>query len=127
LFVSVNDIIQTEVNSEKATLSFTVARSDLDAAKQAIEDIRKQIDCESVFIREDIAEVSVVGVGMRSHCGVAENMFKALSTNKVNIDSITTSEIRISCLVDLADADRALIAVCDAFELDKPATQRAQP
>ncbi|MHC4998655.1 MAG: aspartate kinase [Planctomycetota bacterium] len=125
--VSVNDIIQTEVNSEKATLSFTVARSDLDAAKQAIEDIRKQIDCESVFIREDIAEVSVVGVGMRSHCGVAENMFKALSTNKVNIDSITTSEIRISCLVDLADADRALIAVCDAFELDKPATQRAQP
>ena len=125
--VSVNDIIQTEVNSEKATLSFTVARSDLDAAKQAIEDIRKQIDCESVFIREDIAEVSVVGVGMRSHCGVAENMFKALSANKVNIDSITTSEIRISCLVDLADADRALIAVCDAFELDKPADQRAQP
>jgi aspartate kinase len=54
-------------------------------------------------------------------------MFKALSVNKVNIDSITTSEIRISCLVDLADAERALIAVCDAFELDKPADQRAQP
>ena len=125
--VSVNDIIQTEVNSEKATLSFTVARSDLGAAKEAIEEIRKQVDCESVFVREDIAEVSVVGVGMRSHCGVAEKMFKALSVNKVNIDSITTSEIRISCLVDLADAERALIAVCDAFELDKLADQRAQP
>ena len=125
--VSVNDIIQTEVNSEKATLSFTVARSDLGAAKEAIEEIRKKVDCESVFVREDIAEVSVVGVGMRSHCGVAEKMFKALSVNKVNIDSITTSEIRISCLVDLADAERALIAVCDAFELDKPADQRAQP
>jgi aspartate kinase len=125
--VSVNDIIQTEVNSEKATLSFTVVRSDLGAAKEAIEEIRKQVDCESVFVREDIAEVSVVGVGMRSHCGVAEKMFKALSVNKVNIDSITTSEIRISCLVDLADAERALIAVCDAFELDKPADQRAQP
>jgi len=122
--VSVNDIIQTEVNSEKATLSFTVARSDLGAAKEAIEEIRKQVDCESVFVREDIAEVSVVGVGMRSHCGVAEKMFKALSVNKVNIDSITTSEIRISCLVDLADAERALIAVCDAFELDKPADKR---
>ncbi|MHC4771832.1 MAG: aspartate kinase [Planctomycetota bacterium] len=125
--VSVNDIIQTEVNSEKATLSFTVARSDLGAAKEAIEEIRKKVDCESVFVREDIAEVSVVGVGMRSHCGVAEKMFKALSVNKVNIDSITTSEIRISCLVDLADAERALIAVCDAFELDKPADKRTQP
>ncbi|MHC5122016.1 MAG: aspartate kinase, partial [Planctomycetota bacterium] len=59
--VSVNDIIQTEVNSEKATLSFTVARSDLGAAKEAIEEIRKKVDCESVFVREDIAEVSVVG------------------------------------------------------------------
>jgi aspartate kinase len=104
-----------------------VARSDLDSAKKAIEDIRGQIHSESVFVREDIAEVSVVGVGMRSHCGVAEKMFKALSVNKVNIDSITTREIRISCLVDLADAERALIAVCDAFELDKPADQRAQP
>jgi aspartate kinase len=125
--VSVNDIIQTEVNQEKATLSFTVARSDLDAAKLAIEEIRGKVQCESVFIREDIAEVSVVGVGMRSHCGVAEKMFKALSVNKVNIDSITTSEIRISCLVDLDDAEKALVAVCDAFELDKPADQRSQP
>lgn len=125
--VSVNDIIQTEVNREKATLSFTVARSDLDAAKRAIEEIRQQIHCESVFIREDIAEVSVVGVGMRSHCGVAETMFKALSEHQVNIDSITTSEIRISCLVDLEDAEKALAAVCDAFELDKPADQRKQP
>ncbi|MHC4237346.1 MAG: aspartate kinase [Planctomycetota bacterium] len=125
--VSVNDIIQTEISPEKANLSFTAARSDLDAAKQAIEKIRKQVHCESLFIREDIAEVSVVGVGMRSHCGVAEKMFKALSEHKVNIDSITTSEIRISCLVDLADAERALIAVCDAFELDKPAEKRVQP
>ena len=125
--VSVNDIIQTEVSSEQATLSFTIVRSDLDAAKKAIEKIREQIHFESVFVREDIAEVSVVGVGMRSHCGVAEKMFRALSEKKVNIDSITTSEIRISCLVDLADAEKALVAVCDAFELDKPADQRTQP
>jgi aspartate kinase len=118
--VSVNGIIQTEINTDKANLSFTVARSDLDAAQKAIKEISEQVHCESVFVREDIAEVSVVGVGMRSHCGVAEKMFKALSEHQVNIDSITTSEIRISCLVDLGDAEKALIAVCDAFELDKP-------
>lgn len=125
--VSVNDIIQTEVSPEKANLSFTIARSDLGSAKQAIDEIRKKVYCESVFIREDIAEVSVVGVGMRSHCGVAEKMFKTLAENKVNIDSITTSEIRISCLVNLEDVDAALTSVCDAFELDKPAAERAQP
>ena len=125
--VSVNDIIQTEISSEKANLSFTVTRSDLDAAKEAIDQIREQVHCAQVFVRDDIAEVSVVGVGMRSHCGVAEKMFKALAEYEVNIDSITTSEIRISCLVDLADAEKALTAVCDAFELDKPANARTQP
>lgn len=125
--VSVNDIIQTEISPEKANLSFTVARSDLGSAQTAIEEIREQVHCGSVFIREDVAEVSVVGVGMRSHCGVAEKMFKSLSEHQVNIDSITTSEIRISCLVDMDDAEKALVAVCDAFELDKPAEQRSQP
>ena len=80
--VSVNDIIQTEVSPKKANLSFTIARSDLDSARQAISEIRERVQCESVFIREDIAEVSVVGVGMRSHCGVAEKMFRALAQNK---------------------------------------------
>ena len=125
--VSVNDIIQTEISPEKANLSFTVVRGDLDAAKEAIGQIREQVHCAQVFVREDIAEVSVVGVGMRSHCGVAEKMFEALAEHQVNIDSITTSEIRISCLVDLADAEKALTAVCDAFELDKPADVRTQP
>ncbi|MCE5184543.1 MAG: aspartate kinase [Planctomycetaceae bacterium] len=122
--VSVNDIIQTELNEAKANLSFTVAQADLDAAKSAIEEIRKQVGCEQVKISADIAEVSVVGVGMRSHCGVAERMFKALADKNINIDAITTSEIRISCLVKVKDMDTALVAVCDAFELDKPADKR---
>lgn len=122
--VSVNDIIQTEVSAEKANLSFTIARSDLANAKAAIEDFREEIHCEDVFTREDVAQVSVVGVGMRSHCGVAQTMFAALAEQKVNIDSITTSEIRISCLLDVPDAEKALTAVCDAFELDKPAVDR---
>jgi aspartate kinase len=123
--VSVNDIIQVEMSAEKANLSFTLVKSDLIDAKKAIEEIKEEVHCESVFVREDIAEVSVVGVGMRSHCGVADIMFHALSKAKVNIDSITTSEIRISCIVDKDHGEKALIAVCDAFELDKPVDKRS--
>jgi len=122
--VVVNDIVQTELNPEKANLSFMIGISDLIAAKEAVEQIKDEINCENIFVREDIAEVSVVGVGMRSHYGVAETMFGALAESKVNIDSITTSEIRISCAVDEDQAEKALVAVCDAFELDKPVNLR---
>jgi len=123
--VVVNDIIQTEISAEKANLSFMIDISDLAATKEAVEQIKNEINCESIFVRNDIAEVSVVGVGMRSHYGVAEKMFDALAKAKVNIDSITTSEIRISCAVDKSEAEKALEAVCTAFELDRPAAQRA--
>jgi aspartate kinase len=98
--------------------------SDLDATKEALDKIRGEVNCQDIFIREDIAEVSVVGVGMRSHYGVAEKMFEALAEAKVNIDSITTSEIRISCAVDEDQAEKALQAICGAFELHKPADVR---
>jgi aspartate kinase len=61
---------------------------------------------------------------MRTHYGVADTMFSALAKAKVNIDSITTSEIRISCIVSKEEAQKALEAVCVAFELDKPAEER---
>jgi aspartate kinase len=124
--VVVNDIMQTEVSAEKANLAFTIGSSDLRAAKEAVESIKKEVNCDNVFVREDIAEVSAVGVGMRSHYGIAEKMFSALAGAKVNIDSITTSEIRISCVVDKSQAEKALTAVCDAFELDKPAEKRSK-
>jgi aspartate kinase len=122
--VVVNDIIQTEIGPEKANLAFLIGISDLPAAKKAVDDIKDELGCESVFIRDDIAEVSVIGVGMRSHYGVAEKMFGSLAKAQVNIDSITTSEIRISCAVSRDEAEKALEAVCLAFELDKPAEQR---
>ena len=122
--VLVNDIVQVEISPEKANLSFTIPKSDLNDAKKVIEQIRGDVNCQSLFIREDIAQVSVVGVGMRSHFGVAETMFNALAHSQVNIDSITTSEIRISCIVDIAQGEQALHAVCEAFELDKPAEER---
>lgn len=122
--VIVNDIIQTEISPEKANLSFMINLSDLAAAKEAAEQIKDEVNCDSIFVRDDIAEVSVVGIGMRTHYGVAEIMFGALAEAKVNIDSITTSEIRISCAVDEDQAERALQVVCKAFELGKPAEQR---
>jgi aspartate kinase len=122
--VVINDIMQTEISDEKANISFTIGSADLAAAKEAVDQIRSSVECDSVFIRDDIAEVSVVGVGMRTHYGVAERMFSSLARAEVNIDSITTSEIRISCIVDDRDCRKALEAVCEAFELDKPAENR---
>jgi len=122
--VVVNDIIQTEISPEKANLSFMIAISDLSAAKAAVEDIKAELRCDGAFVREDIAEVSVVGVGMRTHYGVAEKMFGALAEAQVNIDSITTSEIRISCAVEESQVKKALEAVCRAFELDKQPRDR---
>ncbi len=124
--VVVSDIVQTEVSSEKANVSFTISDSDLKAAKEAVESIKDNINCESIFIRQDLAEISVVGVGMRTHYGVADAMFGSLANARVNIDSITTSEIRISCIVDEKDGEKALVSVCEAFELDKPSEQRSQ-
>jgi len=124
--VVVNDIVQTEVSAEKANLSFMIGASDLADAKKAVEEIKDEVNCERIFVRDDIAEMSVVGVGMRSHYGVADKMFSALAQAKVNIDSITTSEIRISCIVDKDQAEEALEAICIAFELDKPAEERGK-
>ena len=124
--VVVDDIVQTEISTKKANLSFIIGISDLTAAKEAVEQIKDEVNCQDIFIREDIAEVSVIGVGMRTHYGVAEKMFGALAEAKVNIDSITTSEIRISCSVDKDQAEKALEVVCVAFELDKPAKERTK-
>ena len=68
---------------------------------------------------DNLAKVSVVGVGMRTHTGVAQRMFKALADAKINIQNITTSEIKISCIIDKEDGNKALQIVHDAFELEK--------
>ena len=123
--VVVNDIIQTEVNTEKANMSFTVGHSDLNDAKTAIEQIKDEVGCDNIFVRDDIAEVSIIGVGMRTHYGVADKMFGALAKAKINIDSITTSEIRISCIVDKAQGEKALDGVAMRSSLISPPTNGA--
>jgi aspartate kinase len=123
--VVVHDIMQTEISPEKANLSFMVSTANLPTATQVSEELKAELGCDGLFVRAGIALVSVIGVGMRSQYGVAEKFFDALAKAEINIDSITTSEIRISCAVDKSQAEKALEAVCLAFQLDRPARQRA--
>jgi len=122
--IIIHDIMQTEVSPRKANLSFIIEKANLKDAREAMEGMKGKLRLDSVFVRDDIAEVSTVGVGMRSHYGVADKMFTALANARVNVDSITTSEIRISCVVNEKQAKKALTVICEAFELQKPAEQR---
>ncbi len=116
--VAVDDIIQTVGDKGKASISFTVEKSDLAESKLVCDQITKEYGMTDAITVSPVSKVSVIGVGMRSHTGVAQTMFKALANAKVNIHAITTSEIKISCLIDPADGQAALKAVHSAFELD---------
>jgi len=114
--IVVDDIIQTIPARNKATVSFTIDLPDLAEARQAIEKLGRSLKCPVKF-EDHLAKVSVVGMGMRTHTGVAERMFSALAEANINIQNITTSEIKISCLIDRGQGAKALRAVHDAFEL----------
>lgn len=122
--VSVDDIIQTEHGDGCATLSFTIDSADLPTAQKVVADASTDwSECE-ISCNNNLAKVSAVGVGMRSHTGVAHTMFKALAEAKININAITTSEIRISCLIDRKQGQQALQLVHKAFGLSQgPVTQ----
>jgi aspartate kinase len=118
--IVVDDIIQNVMDDNTASISFTVEHGDLSDIKPAVERIIKELGPGAIAAyQSDLAKVSVVGVGMRTHTGVAQRMFKALADNKVNIQNISTSEIKISCIIDREQARKALQVVHDAFELEK--------
>jgi aspartate kinase len=121
--VVVDDIIQTVDQSGKASTSFTVDKSDLAECMLVVEELKKDLGLSEVLCSDPVAKVSAVGVGMRSHTGVAQKMFKALAEAQININAITTSEIKISCIIDPKDADKAIQVVHAAFELDKEPAQ----
>jgi len=114
--VVVDDIIQTVADDRTATVAFTVDLGELADAKKVVAELCEQLGCAAVF-EDNLAKVSAVGVGMRGHTGVAERMFAALAAAGVNIQNITTSEIKISCLIDRDQGKQALRIVHDAFEL----------
>jgi len=114
------DMIVQNVSADGATdVSFTVMKSDLSRALKVSRKLARQLGAGTVEADQDIAKVSVVGVGMKSHCGVAEKMFRALAQDEINIQMISTSEIKISCVIKGAEGEKALRAVHKAFQLDK--------
>jgi aspartate kinase len=96
-------------------LSFTADKPDLAKARKVIDDLRKEIGFGDVIATENIGKLSIVGVGMKSHTGVAGRMFEILANEGVNIEMISTSEIKISVVIDLAKAEHAMKAVHAAF------------
>lgn len=117
--VAVDMIVQNLGAGGKADISFTVPRVDLRATLEAVEDAAKELGAEGTTHDDSVAKVSVVGLGMAHQPGVAQCMFRALSEAGINIQMITTSEIKISALVSRDQADAAVRVVHRAFELDK--------
>lgn len=115
--VNVDIIVQNVSEAGKTDLTFTVVNTDLPMARVTAEALADELDCGRVEVDEDVAKLSIVGVGMRSHTGVAEKMFTALAQNKINIQMISTSEIKVSVVIAAEDGRKALKAVHDAFEL----------
>jgi len=120
--IVVDMIIQTS-STEKgcADVAFTVPQSDFAKTLQIVKEVIKGFGGKEVKSNEDIAKVSIIGVGMRSHSNVATQMFSALAKEGINIQMISSSEIKISCIIDSKYTELAVRALHDAFELDKPA------
>ena len=113
--VNVDIIIQSIGRHNTKDISFTCPISQLPAAKEVLENDLEHLGAERVEVTEDVAKVSIVGAGMQSNPGVAATMFEALFEAGINIQMISTSEIKISVLIEKKDADKAVSAIHDAF------------
>lgn len=119
--ICVDMIIQNVGENGTNDISFTVSKDDLEDALKVTEEAAKELQAREIRHNREIAKISVVGVGMKSHAGVAATMFRALAKNSINIEMISTSEIKISCLIREDDVDRAVQAIHEEFELEEAA------
>ena len=117
--VNVDMIVQNTSDHGVTDISFTVPHSDLDAALVVVEELRAELGATGVSADHDIARVSVIGAGMKTNPGVAASMFETLAAHGVNIDMISTSAIRISCVVAQDQAELAVQVLHEAYQLDK--------
>ncbi len=117
--VEVDVIVQNVSVDGKTDFTFTVSSEDEDTVKGVIETIKQDVEYRELIVDSEIAKVSLVGVGMRSHVGVASKAFKALSENGVNIQIICTSEIKITMVIDKKLVDKAVSVLHKEFELEK--------
>lgn len=120
--VNVDMIVQDISEDGRTNMTYSLPIDQIARAEKAVEAIRgTELNFENLIVAEDVAKVSVVGIGMRSQSGVAAKMFKVLSDEGINIKVITTSEIKISVLIERKYMELAVQALHDAFELDKAA------
>lgn len=117
--ILVDMIVQNLGRKGRANLTFTVSKDDAPRAEKLLDKFCSSFEGASAELTGDIAKVSVVGTGMRSHSGVAAKFFRALADNDINVQLITTSEIKISVGIDLGDSEKAANALHAAFGLDK--------
>ena len=117
--VNVDMIEQNVATAGHTDISFTVPKGDLAASIEVAESVAPEIGAERVTADPDIARVSLVGAGMKTNPGVAATMFETLADAGINIEMISTSTIRISCVVRAQDVERAVQALHAAFELDR--------
>lgn len=117
--INVDMIIQNKTTTKSTDISFTVYKNELNAALKTVHKAGKHVGAKRIICDENTAKVSIVGVGMRSHSGVASRMFGALAKNKINIDMISTSEIKISVVVPAKFGKKAVQVLHEEFELSK--------
>lgn len=117
--ITVDMIIQNISHDGCTDMTFTVPKTDFKKAHAIVEEVSEKIGAAGVQVNENIAKVSIIGVGMRSHSGVASGMFQALSDEGINIEMISTSEIKVSCIVDVKYTELAVRVLHETFGLDK--------
>jgi aspartate kinase len=115
--ISVDMIIQNVSHEGYTDLTFTVPKADFKKALKIVQESATQISASGVVTDENIAKVSIVGVGMRSHSGIASKMFQTLSQEGINIQMISTSEIKVSCVIDAKYTELAVRVLHEAFGL----------
>ena len=113
--MNVDIILQSIGRSDTKDISFTVAKSDMELAQKVLEENRDSIRFDRIDVSDNIAKVPIVGAGMVNNPGVAAKMFEALFNAGININMISTSEIKVSVLVHIDDADRAVRVIHDRF------------
>ncbi len=117
--INVDMIIQNVGENNQADISFTISRDDLDKVKSIMEKVVEELGARGFDCDEEIAKISLIGAGMKTHPGVAADMFSALAEHNINIEMISTSSIKISCVIKASEVQKAVQAVHRKFGLDK--------
>ena len=121
--IEIDVIVQNVAKDNSATITFTVHRNDLSQAESLLKQIAEDLGALEIDTDDQIAKVSIVGVGMRSHAGVAATMFEALANENINIQLITTSEIKITVVIEERYLELAVRALHTGFDLDSPSAE----